>query len=35
VEDIDEIFHEFAARGLMFLDGSLALALAIPAVSWR
>ncbi|MEV6493220.1 RiPP maturation radical SAM C-methyltransferase [Actinoplanes sp. NPDC051633] len=31
VEEIDEIFREFASCGLMFLDGDLALALALPA----
>jgi len=31
VEAIQEAFDEFRARGLMFLDGSLALALALPA----
>jgi hypothetical protein len=35
VEAVDEVFQEFASHGLMFLDGSLALALAIPAVSGR
>jgi ribosomal peptide maturation radical SAM protein 1 len=31
VEAIQEVFDEFRARGLMFVDGSLALALALPA----
>ncbi len=35
VETVQEAFDEFARRGLMFLDGSLALALAIPAVTGR
>jgi len=35
VEEIQEAFTEFGKRGLMFLDGSLALALAIPAVGGR
>jgi len=35
VEDIEEIFDGYARRGLMFRDGSLALALAIPAVPGR
>ena len=30
-EAIQEVFEEFAARGLMFLDGQFALALALPA----
>ncbi len=34
-EDIWQVFEEFAQRGLMFLDGDLALALAIPAVKAR
>jgi hypothetical protein len=34
-EEITAIFAEFAKRGLMFLDGSLALALALPAVGAR
>jgi hypothetical protein len=34
-EAIDEIFLEFGRRGLMFLDGSLAVALALPAVPAR
>jgi hypothetical protein len=34
-EAIEEIFGEFAARGLVFRDGPLALALALPAVSGR
>ena len=35
VELIDEAFGEFGRRGLMFLDGTLALALALPAVAGR
>jgi ribosomal peptide maturation radical SAM protein 1 len=35
VEEITEIFAEYEKRGLMFLDGSLALALALPAVAAR
>jgi ribosomal peptide maturation radical SAM protein 1 len=35
VEAIHEILVEFQRRGLMFLDGSLALALALPAVTGR
>lgn len=35
VEAIEEAFGEFQRRGLMFLDGSLALALALPAVGGR
>ncbi|MFF5294334.1 RiPP maturation radical SAM C-methyltransferase [Paractinoplanes globisporus] len=35
VEEIDEIFTEFGRRGLMFLDGTLAVALALPAVPAR
>ena len=34
-EAIQEIFGEFQQRGLMFLDGELALALALPAVKSR
>jgi hypothetical protein len=34
-EAIREAFAEFQQRGLMFLDGSLAVALAIPAVGGR
>jgi ribosomal peptide maturation radical SAM protein 1 len=34
-EDVQQVFEEFAQRGLMFLDGDLALALAIPAVKAR
>ncbi|HEY2265164.1 MAG TPA: RiPP maturation radical SAM C-methyltransferase, partial [Streptosporangiaceae bacterium] len=34
-EGIGEIFGEFARRGLMFLDGPHALALALPAVKGR
>jgi ribosomal peptide maturation radical SAM protein 1 len=32
---IQEVFGEFQARGLMFLDGEFALALALPAVKSR
>jgi len=32
---VREIFEEFSQRGLMFLDGQLALALALPAVGSR
>jgi hypothetical protein len=32
-EAIQEIFEEFAHRGLMFLDGQYALSLALPAVN--
>jgi hypothetical protein len=35
VETIEEIFEEFRTRGLMFRDGSFALALALPAVPGR
>jgi len=35
VETIQEAFDEFAQRGLIFLDGSLALALALPTVTGR
>jgi ribosomal peptide maturation radical SAM protein 1 len=35
VEAVQEAFAEFGQRGLMFLDGSLALALALPAVGGR
>jgi ribosomal peptide maturation radical SAM protein 1 len=35
VEAVQEVFGEFQQRGLMFLDGSLALALALPAVTGR
>jgi ribosomal peptide maturation radical SAM protein 1 len=35
VESIREAFDEFQRRGLMFLDGSLALSLALPAVGGR
>jgi hypothetical protein len=31
VDDVEDVFREFHERGLMFLDGNLALALAIPA----
>jgi ribosomal peptide maturation radical SAM protein 1 len=34
-EDIQEVFEEFSERGLMFLDGKFALALALPAVKAR
>jgi hypothetical protein len=32
---VQEVFGEFQRRGLMFLDGPLALALALPAVKAR
>jgi ribosomal peptide maturation radical SAM protein 1 len=32
---VQEVFEEFQKRGLMFLDGPLALALALPAVKGR
>ncbi|TFV48902.1 RiPP maturation radical SAM C-methyltransferase [Blastococcus sp. TF02A-35] len=35
VEELREVFGEFGARGLMFLDGDLAVALALPAVPGR
>lgn len=35
VEAIEEAFREYQRRGLMFLDGSLALSLALPAVAGR
>lgn len=35
VEDVQEIFEEFRKRGLMFLDGQFALALALPAIKAR
>jgi ribosomal peptide maturation radical SAM protein 1 len=35
VEEIQDVFEEFAARGLMFLDDSVAVALALPAVAGR
>jgi ribosomal peptide maturation radical SAM protein 1 len=35
VEAVQEVFAEYRRRGLMFLDGSLALALALPAVPGR
>jgi len=35
VEEVHEIFAEFQQRGLMFVDGRLALALALPAVKSR
>ena len=35
VEAVQEVFEEFSRRGLMFLDGRLALALALPAVKAR
>jgi ribosomal peptide maturation radical SAM protein 1 len=35
VEAVQEVFEEFQKRGLMFLDGQLALALALPAVKAR
>jgi hypothetical protein len=34
-EAIQEVFEEFQQRGLMFLDGQFALALAIPTVKGR
>jgi len=34
-EDIHEVFQEFQQRGLMFLDGQFALALALPGVKSR
>jgi ribosomal peptide maturation radical SAM protein 1 len=34
-EAIQEVFEEFAKRGLMFLDGQFALALALPAMKAR
>jgi hypothetical protein len=34
-EGIQEIFQEFQRRGLMFLDGQFALALALPGVKSR
>jgi ribosomal peptide maturation radical SAM protein 1 len=34
-EAVQEIFEEFRQRGLMFLDGQFALALALPAVGSR
>jgi ribosomal peptide maturation radical SAM protein 1 len=34
-EEIHEVFQEFQQRGLMFLDGPYALALALPALSGR
>jgi ribosomal peptide maturation radical SAM protein 1 len=35
IESVQEAFGEFQRRGLMFLDGSTALALALPAVAGR
>lgn len=35
VDAVQEIFEEFQRRGLMFLDGRFALALALPAVKSR
>jgi ribosomal peptide maturation radical SAM protein 1 len=35
VEYVEEAFKEFQERGLMFLDGNLALSLAIPAMPGR
>ncbi len=35
VEAIQEVFEEFQKRGLMFLDGQFALALALPSVKTR
>jgi hypothetical protein len=34
-EFVEEAFAEFGRRGLMMLDGNLAVALALPAVSGR
>jgi ribosomal peptide maturation radical SAM protein 1 len=34
-EAVQEVFGEFSQRGLMFLDGPFALALAVPAVKGR
>jgi hypothetical protein len=34
-EAVQELFADFADRGLMFLDGGLALALALPAAKGR
>ena len=34
-EAVQEVFTEFRDRGLMFLDGQLALALALPAIKMR
>jgi ribosomal peptide maturation radical SAM protein 1 len=35
VEQVQETFGEFQKRGLMFLDGTLAVALALPSVAGR
>jgi ribosomal peptide maturation radical SAM protein 1 len=35
VEAVQEVFEEFQKRGLMFLDGQFALALALPAIKRR
>jgi len=35
IQNVQEIFEEFRQRGLMFLDGQFALALALPAVGSR
>jgi ribosomal peptide maturation radical SAM protein 1 len=35
VEAVQEIFNEFSRRGLMFLDGQFAVALALPSVKGR
>jgi ribosomal peptide maturation radical SAM protein 1 len=35
VAAVEDVFGEFQRRGLMFLDGSLAVALALPAVAGR
>jgi len=35
VEEIQEVLVEFEERGLMFMDGTLGLALALPAVGGR
>jgi hypothetical protein len=32
---VEEVFDEFQRRGLMFRDGKLAVALALPAVAGR
>lgn len=34
-EAIQEVFAEFRDRGLMFLDGPFAVALALPAIKMR
>jgi ribosomal peptide maturation radical SAM protein 1 len=35
VEAVEEVFTEFRDRGLMFLDGQLAVALALPTIKMR